>query len=597
MSVSGPSQQQNTQQQRNPYTPAIPYVDQIMQQGAGLYNSGAGSQVWQGPTVAGLNPWQLAGMGGIAATSAGLGGAGVPSFNYGYTPPQFLGAPTGGGMPLGGPAQWQGGNMGPGTPPILGGGGGAVENARGPGGSAMGYGGETVTPPQGAPNGGGVGMTGPFMQNQGVGAPLGGGMPDISGNSFTASNSATTNWSPYTGGPTAGAPVPGDVTGPGASMPWLYGLAAMGSNGLSPQMQGQLQNLAGIANGSQGITTGGLWQSLYGRALDQNNGANGVFNSIAGGADGITTGNQYGDVARAFSGPTQSETSLADMANAKDVNPYLKDVLAANDARIANRVNSAMSGAGRYGSAGHTDVLGRSLAESDNPILANAFEQGQNRALSAAQAIDNARNAAAGVRLGAIGGATGVQGQNLTNRLGAANSLVNSNNAAFNNAAAAAGGLTNVQGQNLANRISASNAGLGAMISGANNALGWANAAPNLAQLAYLPSLTQLGVGNFLQGQQQKELDNQRALFNQAQAMPWTQLGRYLQAVNGNSPLVGNSGTTTGQTITQTEIPFWQLFAGGQNSPASGLSGLGGTFANGLGNLFNPLAGAFSFGG
>lgn len=58
-------------------------------------------------------------------------------------------------------------------------------------------------------------------------------------------------------------------------------------------------------------------------------------------------------------------------------NPYLQSILDTNNRRIGDRVNASMSGAGRYGSAQHTDVLGRALAESADPLLAQDFQQRQ----------------------------------------------------------------------------------------------------------------------------------------------------------------------------------------------------------------------------
>ena len=61
-------------------------------------------------------------------------------------------------------------------------------------------------------------------------------------------------------------------------------------------------------------------------------------------------------------------------------NPYLQSILATNNRQIGDRVNSSMSGAGRYGSGQHTDVMTRALAESANPILAEDYTAGLQRA-------------------------------------------------------------------------------------------------------------------------------------------------------------------------------------------------------------------------
>jgi hypothetical protein len=68
-------------------------------------------------------------------------------------------------------------------------------------------------------------------------------------------------------------------------------------------------------------------------------------------------------------------------------NPYLQAILEANNRRISDKVNSGMSGAGRYGSGAHTDVLTRALAESANPILAEDYAARQNRRLQANQGM------------------------------------------------------------------------------------------------------------------------------------------------------------------------------------------------------------------
>ena len=61
-------------------------------------------------------------------------------------------------------------------------------------------------------------------------------------------------------------------------------------------------------------------------------------------------------------------------------NPFLQSILDTNNRRIGDRVNASMSGAGRYGSGAHTDVMSRALAESANPILAQDYSQGLERA-------------------------------------------------------------------------------------------------------------------------------------------------------------------------------------------------------------------------
>src|SRR5262249_37077101 len=57
-------------------------------------------------------------------------------------------------------------------------------------------------------------------------------------------------------------------------------------------------------------------------------------------------------------------------------------------------------------------------------------------------------------------------------------------------------------------------------------------------------------VGDVLQGRQQAELDAQKALFGQAETMPWTQLGRYLAAVSPFNPVFSAATDSTKTTTT-----------------------------------------------
>src|SRR5215831_14317960 len=143
--------------------------------------------------------------------------------------------------------------------------------------------------------------------------------------------------------------------------------------------------------------------------------------------------------------PTASSQYLTSLANpGTTINPYLQSLLDAQNALISNRINSQISGAGRYGSGGQADVLGRSLGAADAPVIAQAFENQQNRAISAASQIDAAQRALE------------------------------------------------------ASRTGASSAALNPLVAAGNTALGWAGLTPTLNSLAYDPSNRLLGLGGML---------------------------------------------------------------------------------------------------
>jgi hypothetical protein len=73
-------------------------------------------------------------------------------------------------------------------------------------------------------------------------------------------------------------------------------------------------------------------------------------------------------------GITPQQQQLLDSISGQN-NPYLENVLAANNEHIGDRINAAMSGAGRYGSGMHTDTMARALAQSADPILAQDYTQ------------------------------------------------------------------------------------------------------------------------------------------------------------------------------------------------------------------------------
>ena len=314
---------------------------------------------------------------------------------------------------------------------------------------------------------------------------------------------------------------------------------------IAPQSDYTRQGLAGLAStaSSQAPTIG--LPFLHAQDVSQGNGLTSQYNAplstygnVASGQNGITTGGDFANVANAAGQPTATAQYLTPFANGSQAdNPYLQQMLASNDARIANRVNSSFAGLGRYGSAGHSQALVDQLTAADNPVLYNAYNDQQNRQMQAAQAIDAATRAAQSTQLGALQGQTGTQAQNISNQL------------------AGAGGQA------------------GILNFGQGNAANWAGLLPQLNALSYAPGNALLTAGAGQDAYNQQDLAAQQNQFNQQQQMPWTQLSKYLGAVTGLSPLIANAGTTTGTGQTQNQLgllDYAKLFAGGGNSAAAG---------------------------
>jgi hypothetical protein len=101
---------------------------------------------------------------------------------------------------------------------------------------------------------------------------------------------------------------------------------------------------------------------------------------------GLTPGIQ--GILAALMGPggtTSRYGTMYDEASGTE-NPYLQSVIEASNRRIADKVNSAFSSAGRYGSGQHTDVASRAMAEAADPILAQDYEARQARRMEALKA-------------------------------------------------------------------------------------------------------------------------------------------------------------------------------------------------------------------
>jgi len=265
----------------------------------------------------------------------------------------------------------------------------------------------------------------------------------------------------------------------------------------SPQTQMGIKALTGTANAQAGTAGQPL---AYGQGLIQNNGLTAGYDKPMG---------IYGNVAQSAGQPTASATNLGGMASGADAgkNPYLLQMLDDNAARIGNRVNSAMSGMGRYGSYSHGDTLASSIASANNPLLSAAYESDRNRMLSASGQIDASNAQAQNTQMGAAQGLTGIQNF------------------------------------------------------GQQNAAQWAGMIPQLQQAAYAPGQQLMQIGDYQNQYAQRGIDAQRQLFEQQQAMPWTQLNRFGGSVSGLGGLIGNAGTTTGTVDQQQQTP-WTQYAG-----------------------------------
>ncbi len=109
-----------------------------------------------------------------------------------------------------------------------------------------------------------------------------------------------------------------------------------------------------------------------------------------------------------------SSTASGDYLNG---NPFFQQALNSQLDNVANRTNQQFSGAGRYGSAAHTDTLSRNMGElSTNAFMQNYSNERQNQ-MSASGTLANA-----GMQAGSIGSQldqANAYGSNLMGQVGA----------------------------------------------------------------------------------------------------------------------------------------------------------------------------------
>ena len=333
-------------------------------------------------------------------------------------------------------------------------------------------------------------------------------------------------------------------------------LAIQGAeNGLTPEMSAEISKLMNISGNPNGISTGGLFQNLHDQSLGQNanvvNGLSGLAGNAAGQNAGVISG--LSGLAGSAAGQNADVVSRLAGMTGSDINPELRAVLDDQAARIGNRVNSSFSGMGRYGSAGNQDTLARSITAATAPVLAQAWEDQQNRALGANQAIAGIRQADTSLS----GNLYNTLGENRRADTALGGSLYNTlgENRRADTAAAlnAAQGLTGVQGQNIANQMNAANSALNAQNQAAQRQLNYLQMLPALTQLAYDPYQRQGDIGNWVQDRLQQEMNSSIGQYNNLQTMGWSQLAKYLGTISGAMPAFQGTGVTGAQSVGGTQ--------------------------------------------
>lgn len=121
--------------------------------------------------------------------------------------------------------------------------------------------------------------------------------------------------------------------------------------------------------------------------------------------------------------PSYAEQNLGTIASGGD-NPYFEEALNNQLGKVSDRVQSSMSGAGRFGSGAHTGVLTNELGGLATGAMANQWNQNIQNMFGANSQMDSARNAGLDRGLAATGAMAGQDQAQFQNQLAGADATL-----------------------------------------------------------------------------------------------------------------------------------------------------------------------------
>ncbi len=265
--------------------------------------------------------------------------------------------------------------------------------------------------------------------------------------------------------------------------------------------------------------------------------------SLSGGTYATDTAPVAGLAAGLAGGSSQAQRSLQDVADGKYLdggNPYLEQIIARGANEAGTAVAQRFAASGRYGSGRFAGAI----ADAANRVGTEArfadYNLERGRQAEAAQAIDAAGNARAGLAGSLLGQVAGV---NQTNA-GIVATGAGLAQGALKDALAGETTLAGLDADNITRRLQQ----VGTLLSAAQG-----NRAAGLAAAGLTPTiqgaLTQAGrdvttVGAARDAARQDEINAGRDLFDETQAAPWKPLGLAASLVY---PAAGLGGTVVGQ--------------------------------------------------
>lgn len=276
----------------------------------------------------------------------------------------------------------------------------------------------------------------------------------------------------------------------------------------------QMQSLAskpnqfygGAADFTKGLIGGkyNLDQSGYQGLMGQNPNAISQYGTgIASGAQGIGTEGDY----RSMLGNQNAEFENVVQNTANDVGDQIQ----------------RQFGGASYGSGSNADYLTKGVGDVVSRMRSDNFFNNQN------------------LQRGLLGDISGIQGQNINNRLGAAGMLSGEQQQGFGNTRGLLGDMSNLSQMDIQNRM---------------GGLGMADSVYNSQ---YLPAERMLGVGGAYEGKAGEKLQSEMDAFNTKQMAPWDRLAQAFGMFSGT----GAQGNRVQTSVSQPTDIWSKLLGGG----------------------------------
>ncbi|MBZ9922194.1 hypothetical protein LB579_31425 [Mesorhizobium sp. BR1-1-7] len=238
----------------------------------------------------------------------------------------------------------------------------------------------------------------------------------------------------------------------------------------------------------------------------------GAISNLQNGMGQVGTGN-FQNIYNQSQGAGAGDQTLQQYSNGSMLNgsPELSNIINTTNQKVADQVNQAMSGAGRYGSGVAQGTLADSIANNTSNLLYNNYNQQQQNQMNAANALNTSQQSRANTGLNAASGIAGAQGQNIAN---------NTNNQL--NAA----GLEN---------------------QGFNNVMSMIGALPTIQNNKTFDAQQQMGLGSQLDQASQNQLNDLIKQWGQGDMQDWARLGGLLSAGTQSAGPYGTQTATSSQ--------------------------------------------------